>query len=577
MAKLDYRNKLILAPMVRIGTLPTRLLALQYGADIVYSEEIIDHKILGADRIENNVLGTVDYVLSDSTLVFRTHPSEKDRIVFQLGTADAKTALRAAKKVENDVAAIDVNMGCPKEFSLKGGMGAALLKKPEKIKEILTTLVQNIKVPVTCKIRLLPELADNISLVKMIESCGVAAIGIHGRLTEERPRHPNRNATIKHLAEILTIPVIANGGSKEILCYDDMEKFRDACGAASVMVARAAEWNLSIFRKEGKLPVKDVVKDYVKIAIETDNGFSNTKYCILMTMHDDMDQLEGLQTQESKCFEEICEIWGFGEYLKTVQADWKTREAEVDRYLGIKKRKMEDGNSLIEMPVRYVRKNYPHGISPKLKLYEWTIRNKVSKANYITTERKEDRCYKCVLELDGKKYTASFWEKSKQLAEQAAAIVGLVVLGEDDGRIPGTESHNDDIARVWREDFLTSSQDAIYRHKPVIPGKGARDVSADAKFNGDIEVADVNCSWTENEQICGNGIEDRKCNHIVTDDLTVDVNSYKTEDDRFCDNSVDDKKCDHKVNRNEDAVHNGSCDKQNVSLQATAVSNITSQ
>jgi len=38
--KLDYANKAILAPMVRIGRLPTRLLALQYGADIVYSEVI---------------------------------------------------------------------------------------------------------------------------------------------------------------------------------------------------------------------------------------------------------------------------------------------------------------------------------------------------------------------------------------------------------------------------------------------------------------------------------------------------------------------------------------------------------
>ncbi|KAL4234051.1 tRNA-dihydrouridine(20) synthase [NAD(P)+]-like protein [Mactra antiquata] len=81
---MDYRNKVILAPMVRIGTLPTRLLALKYGADIVYSEEIIDHKILSAERIENTVLGTIDYVLSDSTLVFRTHPEEKGKVVFQM-------------------------------------------------------------------------------------------------------------------------------------------------------------------------------------------------------------------------------------------------------------------------------------------------------------------------------------------------------------------------------------------------------------------------------------------------------------------------------------------------------------
>ena len=38
MAEVTYTNKLILAPMVRIGTLPMRLLALRYGADLVYCE-----------------------------------------------------------------------------------------------------------------------------------------------------------------------------------------------------------------------------------------------------------------------------------------------------------------------------------------------------------------------------------------------------------------------------------------------------------------------------------------------------------------------------------------------------------
>lgn len=51
--KLDYRNKIILAPMVRVGTLPMRLLALDYGADIVYSEELIDWKLLRSVRRVN--------------------------------------------------------------------------------------------------------------------------------------------------------------------------------------------------------------------------------------------------------------------------------------------------------------------------------------------------------------------------------------------------------------------------------------------------------------------------------------------------------------------------------------------
>lgn len=32
---------------------------------------------------------------------------------------------------ERDVSAIDINMGCPKQFSVQGNMGSALLKTPD--------------------------------------------------------------------------------------------------------------------------------------------------------------------------------------------------------------------------------------------------------------------------------------------------------------------------------------------------------------------------------------------------------------------------------------------------------------
>ena len=35
------------------GTLPLRLLAADYGADIVYSEELVDHKMVGCRREVN--------------------------------------------------------------------------------------------------------------------------------------------------------------------------------------------------------------------------------------------------------------------------------------------------------------------------------------------------------------------------------------------------------------------------------------------------------------------------------------------------------------------------------------------
>ncbi len=100
-------------------------------------------------------------------------------------------------------------MGCPKEFSIKGGMGAALLKQPEKVKDILTNLVSNTSIPITCKIRLLPTIEETISLANIIQNCGVAAVAVHGRTKEERPQHPNNNEAIKTRAENLKIPVIA--------------------------------------------------------------------------------------------------------------------------------------------------------------------------------------------------------------------------------------------------------------------------------------------------------------------------------------------------------------------------------
>jgi tRNA-dihydrouridine synthase 2 len=56
--------------------------------------------------------------------------------------------------------------------------------------------------------------------------------------------------------------------------------FREACGSSSVMLARAAEWNCSIFRKEGKHDIETVIKSYIELAVLTNNPFPLTKYTI---------------------------------------------------------------------------------------------------------------------------------------------------------------------------------------------------------------------------------------------------------------------------------------------------------
>lgn len=101
-----------------------------------------------------DILGTVDYINeANGYCTFRTSPEEKNRLVFQIGTANAETAVALAKMVQNDVSGIDVNMGCPKPYSVNFGMGARLLQNSQNAKNILTSLVKNISLPITCKIR----------------------------------------------------------------------------------------------------------------------------------------------------------------------------------------------------------------------------------------------------------------------------------------------------------------------------------------------------------------------------------------------------------------------------------------
>ena len=122
--------------MVRIGTLPFRKLCLSHGADIIFTEEIIDKKLIGCQKIYNEELKTNDYIYKDGTLALRIHEEERNNLILQIGTSSAKSALEAALLVKDDVIGIDVNMGCPKHFSTHGNMGSSLLALPDLVKEV---------------------------------------------------------------------------------------------------------------------------------------------------------------------------------------------------------------------------------------------------------------------------------------------------------------------------------------------------------------------------------------------------------------------------------------------------------
>ena len=112
---VDYRNKIVLAPMVRSGELPSRLLALKYGADLVWGPETIDRSMIGAESRINPRNGTIEFTRMPSnggrpekptkaSIIYRIDPArETGRLIFQMGTANPDLAVQAARVVAADV------------------------------------------------------------------------------------------------------------------------------------------------------------------------------------------------------------------------------------------------------------------------------------------------------------------------------------------------------------------------------------------------------------------------------------------------------------------------------------------
>uniref|UniRef100_A0A7N8YB49 Dihydrouridine synthase 2 n=1 Tax=Mastacembelus armatus TaxID=205130 RepID=A0A7N8YB49_9TELE len=414
-----------LAPMVRVGTLPMRLLALDYGADVVYCEELIDIKMAQCQRVVNEVLQTVDFVAPDDRVMFRTCAKEKARVVFQMG-----------------------------------GMGAALLSDPEKIEAVSLLPVGS---DWFGKLHWF-QMEETVRLVQRIEKTGIAALAVHGRFKEERPRHPVHCDYIKAVAQAVSIPVIANGGSLDLVKANaDIEEFRKATGASSVMLGRAAMWNASVFSSQGPIPVERVMEEYLRYAIRYDNHAFNTKYCLCQMLRDKVESPLGKQVQAAQTNVEISEAFGLQDFYLQTQEQLQVRRDSL--YSSSQPDQPVMDGDVTMMAIKFERREYPPQITPKMFLLEWSRKEKLEQPLYKTVQRSQDRAFQSTVTVAEKKYRSSLWEKSKKFAEQAAAIVCLRVLGIPEGRIGEEDSGLVcKRKREWKTNGFTEEEGRKKRH-----------------------------------------------------------------------------------------------------------------
>ncbi len=342
---VDYRNKIVLAPMVRSGELPSRLLALKYGADLAWGPETVDRSMIGTTRRINPVTSTIDFTRPPSnasrpkpevpkeSLIYRIHPTrEHGKLIFQIGTASPTTAVEAAKLVAGDVAGIDVNAGCPKPFSTTGGMGAALLQTPDRLASILTALVEQVgqiyEIGISVKIRLLETPEKTEALVRQLCGTGITGLTVHCRTTPMRPRERAIRDQLRMIADICHEEGVACLMNGDVRNRHEAQRLVAEYGVDGAMIATAAEANPSCFRTEaegGLLPWRDVVTEYMKTALDVENKWGNTKFLLSQLMPGKAEVYRRVVGCQG--YRQTCEVLELGDLVEMAR--------EVDERLGI--------------------------------------------------------------------------------------------------------------------------------------------------------------------------------------------------------------------------------------------------
>jgi len=230
----ELPNNVFVAPMAGVTDRPFRQLCKSLGAGHAISEMAASNPRLWA---------------SEKTARRLNHDGERAPVAVQLAGADAAMLAEAARfNVERGAQIIDINMGCPVKKVCNVASGSALLKDLRVVREILEAVADAVAVPVTLKYRTGwdPESRNAVEVAQLAQSCGIAALTLHGRTRACGFSGEAEYETIRAVTQAVTIPVIANG---DITTPEKARAVLDYTGAAGVMVGRAAQGRPWIFRE----------------------------------------------------------------------------------------------------------------------------------------------------------------------------------------------------------------------------------------------------------------------------------------------------------------------------------------